>query len=275
MSLPSWEDLSVRVRRSPRALYDLVADELNVDSFSELSVGVRRSRRKRYGVVASADGDYSFKDWEELDVNVRRSRMLMYKYIKLVVDGDVPVVTDVLTVTVTDSSEVAISGATVTIGEDSETTDAEGKAQFELAYDDYSATIEAEGYTTKTESLAFRSNHKNFTIALEAEAQTGTVTVTTVDSEQTPLENATCVLLHELAPPSPTNVVGGGLTGSDGTTLLYEFDEQGQPTQTVKQVEYGDYYLIAQWDDENPLEYSGSLTVDGDEEVTITLTPNQ
>ena len=101
---------------------------------------------------------------------------------------------------------------------------------------------------------------------------TGTVTVTCQDSEQNLLSGAIVVLLTENAPPSPTNAVGGGLTGEDGTTLLYEFDEQGNITQTVKQVEYGDYYLMAHMGEQNEIEYGGALTVDGDEEVTITLT---
>lgn len=59
-----------------------------------------------------------------------------------------------------------ITGATVTIGESIETTDASGVVEFELAYGDYEATITAEGYTTATEELQFRSNHKSFTVSL-------------------------------------------------------------------------------------------------------------
>ena len=33
-------------------------------------------------------------------------------------------------------------------------------------YDDYSVEVSAEGYTTKEETISFRSNHKNFTISL-------------------------------------------------------------------------------------------------------------
>ena len=80
-----------------------------------------------------------------------------------------------LSVTVTDSADEpsAIEGATVVIGETTKTTDATGKAEFpNLTYEDKSATISATGYTTKTETLAFRSNHKSFTVALvEAEQQ--------------------------------------------------------------------------------------------------------
>ena len=52
------------------------------------------------------------------------------------------------------------------------TTDATGKASFDLTYGDYIVTIAKEGYTTKTENIAFRSNHKNFTITIEEETPT-------------------------------------------------------------------------------------------------------
>lgn len=73
---------------------------------------------------------------------------------------------DILKITITDGNN-PIEDATIVIGEDSEVTDSDGKAEFELEYGDYSATINADGYTSKTESLAFRSNHKNFTVTLE------------------------------------------------------------------------------------------------------------
>lgn len=75
---------------------------------------------------------------------------------------------EILKITVNDGTD-AISGATVTIGTDSETTDENGIVEFELEYGDYSATISASGYTTVTETLAFRSNHKNFSITLESQ----------------------------------------------------------------------------------------------------------
>lgn len=84
---------------------------------------------------------------------------------------EMDIITDTLTVTVNDGTD-AISGATVTIGEDSETTGEDGVATFEdMPYDDYSAEVSATGYTTKTETLAFRSNHKTFTVSLVAETQ--------------------------------------------------------------------------------------------------------
>lgn len=102
--------------------------------------------------------------------------------------------------------------------------------------------------------------------------QTGTVTVTCKVSDETPLEDAKVSLLINSPPQSLDDVIGGGVTGSDGTTMIYEIDGEGQPTQTVAQIPYGTYYLLAQeW--MQGLLYNDTITVDGDEEVTITLTP--
>ncbi len=78
------------------------------------------------------------------------------------------IVTDTLTITVNDG-ENAISGATVTIGSDSETTDENGQAVFDdMPYDDYSVGVVADGYDDATETVQFRSNHKAFTISMTA-----------------------------------------------------------------------------------------------------------
>ena len=75
-------------------------------------------------------------------------------------------VVDTLTVTVDDGTD-AIEGASVKIGTVTKTTDSSGEAEFDnMTYDDYSAEISATGYTTKTETLQFRSNHKSFTVSL-------------------------------------------------------------------------------------------------------------
>lgn len=75
-------------------------------------------------------------------------------------------VVDTITIVVDDGTD-PIEGASVTIGEVTQTTDASGECTFtDMIYDDYSAEISAEGYTTKTETLQFRSNHKSFTISL-------------------------------------------------------------------------------------------------------------
>ena len=113
-----------------------------------------------YDVTATATG---YVDYEHSD--------------PVIVSGDdtlsiaMDIITDTLTVTVIDSvSEDPVTGASVTIGGSTETTDENGVATFDdMPYDDYSAEISATNYTTKTETLAFRSNHKSFSVSLVAE----------------------------------------------------------------------------------------------------------
>jgi hypothetical protein len=79
---------------------------------------------------------------------------------------------DTITITVDDGEDTPspIEGATVKIGTTTKTTDSEGKCTFpDMTYQDYSAEISATGYVTTTETIAFRSNHKSFTVSLEAE----------------------------------------------------------------------------------------------------------
>lgn len=73
--------------------------------------------------------------------------------------------TDTLTIVVDDGTNPII-GASVTIGETTGTTGVDGKAEFDLAYDDYTATITADGYNNAEKSIVFRSNHKTFTVSL-------------------------------------------------------------------------------------------------------------
>ena len=148
--------------------------------------------------------------------------------------------------------------------------------EFELAYGDYSATIEASGYTTATESLAFRSNHKNFSVTLEAVTGTGTVTVTCQDSTQNPITDAKVYLSShstfdwENLPSEIEYVVGWGMSDeTTGIATLYYNDGTYEPTST--DIPFGSYYLYAK-SELGSEEYSGTLTVDGNETVTITLT---
>ena len=195
-----------------------------------------------------------------------------------------PVSQDTLKLTITDKDTSDPLVASVTIGEETKDSGIDGVVQFTLAYGDYEATIECEGYTTATEELAFRSNHKNFTVELEAAAPvvtTGTVTVTCLDSEENPLENTQAVLSTVENPTSADVVVGIGVADNTGTCTLMEIDPQtAGPTQTVAEIEFGTYYLMGflqtqKQDVPITYHYNGTLVVDGDEEVTITLTAPQ
>ena len=75
---------------------------------------------------------------------------------------------DTLNIVVSDGTDT-ITGASVTINDSGVVTDENGAASFDLEYGDYTCTVSKTGYDTVTESLSFRSNHKNFTITLTQE----------------------------------------------------------------------------------------------------------
>ena len=121
------------------------------------------------------NGDVSFEDVEFGDYTLTVEKTGYADYTdSLTVTGDAEVnvtLTEVgdLTITVDDGADpaVAIEGASVVIGETTKTTNASGEVEFNgLPYEDVSVTISADGYTTATETLQFRSNHKSFTVSL-------------------------------------------------------------------------------------------------------------
>lgn len=112
---------------------------------------------------------------EKYDVTATCAGYVDYEHpSQITVSGDttltieMEIITDTLTITVNDGENV-ISGATVTIGSDEQTTGEDGVATFEeMPYDDYTVSITAEGYDDKTDTVQFRSNHKAFTISMTA-----------------------------------------------------------------------------------------------------------
>lgn len=106
------------------------------------------------------------------------------------------------------------------------------------------------------------------TVSIEEKAETGTVTVTCQDSESNLLENAYVGLLVEQGGLS----VAVGYTDNTGTVILEEADGQGEPTGTTANVQFGTYYLYAESNDTSLAYSTDEFVVDGDEEVTITLT---
>ena len=183
----------------------------------------------------------------------------------------------VLSLTVNDGTD-PISGATVVIGETTKTTGTSGGCTFpDMPYDTYSATVSAEGYTSKTESIVFDATHKSFTISLSAAVSAGTVTVTCQDSTQNPITDARVYLSShstfdwEDLPSELEYLVGFGMSDeTTGIATLHYYDGTQEPTGT--DIPFGSYYLYAK-SELGSEEYSGTLTVDGDETVTITLIP--
>ena len=195
------------------------------------------------------------------------NRQLYERVLKL----QVKVKYHVLSLTVNDGTD-PISGATVVIGETTKTTGTSGGCTFlDMPYDTYSATVSAEGYTSKTESIVFDATHKSFTISLSAAVSAGTVTVTCKDESENLLDGAEVMLFEGEVSNDP---FAYGTTDSNGVTTLTLWDaETHQPTQDTG-IAFGTYVLLAQYVDaqEDSYVYQNNLTVDGDENVTATLT---
>ena len=185
---------------------------------------------------------------------------------------------DVLKLTITDKDTSEPVVASVTIGEETKDSGIDGVVQFTRAYGDYEATISAEGYATVTEELAFRSNHKNFTVELEAAApvvQTGTVTVTLQDSEGDAKGVIYLCDSNEAPYEDDSNVIAYGQTTNDTNPVtLTLYDVETHEATEVTDIPFDTYYVFAK-DNGDEEFYTGTLTVDGDEDVTITLTEQQ
>ena len=178
MSLVNWSELPVRTKRSRKRLYSVLAEEFGLESWIGLDVNIKRSKANLYNYLA---GELSLCSFVELPVECRRSTRLMYNFIKENASGGGSS-SDTLTVTVSDGTDT-ITGASVTIEEDTVLTDENGTASFELEYGDYTCTVTCTGYESVTEDLSFRSNHKNFSITLTESGgeESDLVTITVLD----------------------------------------------------------------------------------------------
>ena len=106
---------------------------------------------------------------------------------------------------------------------------------------------------------------------------TGTITINCQDSEGNPAENAECLLCSTNQIPTPqddSNLVAFSQTGSDGTGTLALWDkETHQPTE-VTDIPFGDYYLFV-YHSSIAHPYESELTIDGDDELNISLTEEE
>ena len=242
MTLPNWEALPVRTKRSRKRLYKVLANEYSLTAWKSLPQNVKRSKKHLYNYIASAK---NLEEYDELAKNNMRSTRLLYNYIKANASGSKPT----LTIKVKDGED-NVSGATVTIGTTEKTTDSDGETTYSLDFDDYTVEVEKTGFEDYTENIKFRANHKTFTIPLEATLCK--VTVTAKDGSANKLKDATVTLSVN------STEVATGTTDKDGVCELEE-------------IRFGTYTLEAESKDKT-LAYTGSLTVDGDETATITLT---
>jgi len=177
MVLPNWDALPVRTKRSRKRLYAVLKSEYaSLTAWKSLNINVKRSKIHLHNYIASV---LNLDSYEELDKQVCRSTRLWYNYIKANASGDSPT----LTITVTDGDD-PISSASVKIGSTTQTTNGEGKATFSgLTYGDYAVKVTKANYYDLDDTVRFRANHKNFTLALTT---LPTLTVTVTDDGETP-----------------------------------------------------------------------------------------
>ena len=267
MVLPNWDALPVRTKRSRKRLYALIASELSLTAWKSLPNNVKRSKIHLYNYIASAK---NLEEYDELAKNNMRSTRLLYTYIKENASGSKPT----LTVKVKDGED-NVSGATVTIGTTEKTTDASGETTYSLDYDNYTIEVEKSGYYDYSENIKFRANHKTFTIPLEAEpATTGTVTITCKEGDD-PMDQIAVYLYTGNTKPSDADdsmVIAKGTSNDEGVAKLYVYDTTTHQATEVDDIPFGSYKLYALDTAYETYSYDGTLTVDGDETATITLT---
>lgn len=133
MSLKDWKELPLHVKRNPKKFFEYLAEELELEKdWDDLTVIERRSRHRQYKIIAeSVDG---LPAWNELSPFERRNLKKLYKRIKSVVETpeqvEEPVVEPVveepitydISVSVKDSEENPIQGATVTLTDSTDNT---------------------------------------------------------------------------------------------------------------------------------------------------------
>ena len=157
---------------------------------------------------------------------------------------------------VVSDGENPISGATVTIGESSETTDSDGEATFQLDDyeqdpDEYTATISKTHYVTQTKKFIVTKDEE-FDITLDKVVYTISCTV---DDGTDPVQGAIVTFTDST---DESIVFVSGASGSAGGC-------------TVKPVA-GTYIVTAECEGYEDYTHADAVTVSDDDTLTISLT---
>lgn len=185
-----------------------------------------------------------------------------------VTDGTNPIEDAVVTFTDHDDVGVTFSGE----------TDASGEVVIEVPLEKYDITATATGYVDYEHSDPVVVGG-DYSLSIAMDSLSGNVTVTAIDSEELAVEDATVLLTTETitldSEPSTDIIMGGGITGADGTITLKTFNENHQWTDVDADIPFGTYYLsgFATIDENIIASLNGTFVVDSETEtVTITLT---
>ncbi len=172
MTLKSWDQLPLQLRRNRKKLYEhLCAETSDVfDDWDDLTGLTRRSTIKLWDAIATKVNDTTdVPKWEGLTHQQRRSRRLRWTLLYTELAGTTQ---RTLSFTITDDAAepAAISGAKVTVdNKKTGTTGAQGGCTVSSVGDGaHTVKVTAEGYEDYSGTKTSDSTHTSFTIQLTA-----------------------------------------------------------------------------------------------------------
>jgi len=171
MTLKSWDQLPLALRRNRKKLYNHLYAETDISlvAWSSLHGVTRYSTRKLWNEIATKVGDTADVPlWKNLTYQQKRSRKLRWTLLYTELQGTTQ---RTVTITVTDDDDTpsAIKDATVKLSRKTATTNASGVASFSSVGDgNHTVKVTAEGYEEYTGTKTTDSTHTTFTIQLTA-----------------------------------------------------------------------------------------------------------
>lgn len=148
-------------------------------------------------------------EWKDLSTTTRRSPKKIYNIIKNEVDKLFD--PHEVTITIKDDDGNAVSGATVVIKGNTETTNAQGKVEYDLINDTYSVTVSKDSYKTTTADITVDDTHTTFNITIN---KLDTISFTINDGTD-PIEGASVVI-------GDTTKTTGAAGGCTFPNMLYD-----------------------------------------------------
>ena len=171
MTLKSWDQLPLQLKRNKRKLYEHLDAEtaISITAWSSLPGVTKYSTRKLWNHIATAVNDVAdVPKWNQLTHLQKRSRKLRWGLLYTELQGTTQ---RTVTITVTDDDDTpsAIKDATVKLSRKTATTNASGVASFSSVGDgNHTVKVTAEGYEEYSGTKTSDSTHTSFTIQLTA-----------------------------------------------------------------------------------------------------------
>lgn len=171
MTLKSWDQLPLALRRNRKKLYNHLYAETSISlvAWNSLPGVTRYSTRKLWNAIATKVSDTADVPlWNNLTAMQKRSRKLRWDLLYTELQGTTQ---RTVTITVTDDDDTpsAIKDATVKLSRKTATTNVSGVASFSSVGDgNHTVKVTAEGYEEYTGTKTTDSTHTTFTIQLTA-----------------------------------------------------------------------------------------------------------